>query len=142
MKNIVLEKIVRLFLYVMLILSGFLLLRGHNSPGGGFIAGIIASAGFILYGIVFGPDRLLKKLRMNPRYIIGIGLLIAFLSALLPVFAGKPPLTGLWMELVFVPGFALTLGTPLFFDIGVFIVVTGIILAILTSIMNLLKWNF
>lgn len=136
MRNLVLEKIVSLFLYLMVGFALFLLFRGHNRPGGGFIAGIIASAGFLLYGIVFGSEKVLQKLHTNPRYIIGSGLLISFISAILPMMFGKPPLTGMWTNL-----FGLYLGTPLLFDVGVFVLVLGIIVSIFTNIMDVLKWN-
>lgn len=136
MRNLILEKIVSLFLYLMIGFALFLLFRGHNRPGGGFIAGIVASAGFLLYGIVFGSGKVLEKLHINPRYVIGTGLLISFISALLPVFYGKPPLTGMWTNFL-----GLLLGTPLLFDIGVFVLVLGIIVSIFTNIMDVLKWN-
>jgi multisubunit Na+/H+ antiporter MnhB subunit len=136
MRNLVLEKIARLFLYIMVGFALFLLFRGHNRPGGGFIAGIIAAAGFLFYGIVFGPEMVLQKLGTNPRYIIGWGLLIAFVPAVLPMLFGKPPLTGLWISF-----WGFHLGTPLLFDVGVFVLVTGIIISIFTNIMDVLKWN-
>lgn len=136
MRNLILERIVGLFLYVMVGFAIFLLLRGHNRPGGGFIAGIIAAAGFLLYGIVFGSEAVLKKLGANPRYIIGSGLLLTFGAAIIPMFLGNAPLTGLWFEVMGVP-----LGTPLLFDVGVFVLVVGIIVSIITNIMDVLKWN-
>lgn len=136
MKNIVLERIVSLFLYVMVGFALFLLFRGHSRPGGGFIGGIIAAAGFLLYGIVFGSEKVLEKIKVDPRYILGTGLLVAFLAAISPMMMGKPPLTGMWITLAGIP-----LGTPLLFDIGVFILVVGMIVSIFTNIMDVLKWN-
>ncbi len=52
MRNLILEKISKLYLIVMIVFSVFILLRGHNNPGGGFIGGIITSTGFIFYGII------------------------------------------------------------------------------------------
>lgn len=141
MRNIILEKIVRLFLQVMLVYSVYLLFRGHNNPGGGFIAGIIASTGFIFYAIIFGSERIPKMIGMSPVRWMGVGLLLVFVAAMLPVFYQKPILTGLWIP-DGVPVFGpLHLGTPLLFDAGVFLVVTGVILTIVTSIMEVLKWN-
>jgi multisubunit Na+/H+ antiporter MnhB subunit len=136
MRNIVLERIVSLFLYVMVGFAIFLLFRGHNRPGGGFIGGIIAAAGFLLYGIVFGSEKVLEKIRVNPRYIMGSGLLIAFLAATIPMILGKPPLTAMWVFPAGIP-----LGTPLLFDVGVFVLVLGMIVSIFTNIMDVLKWN-
>ncbi|MGQ1891142.1 MnhB domain-containing protein [Thermophagus sp. OGC60D27] len=136
MRNLILEKIVNLFLYLLNGFAVFLLLRGHNNPGGGFIAGIIAASGFLLYGIVFGSEAVLKKLGTNPRYVIGAGLLLAFVSAILPIFFQKPPMTALWISIG-----SYHLGTPLLFDTGVFVLVTGMIVSIITNIMDVLKWN-
>ena len=58
MNNVILEKTTRLFLKVMAIISLYLLFRGHNSPGGGFIGGIVLATGFIFYGIVFGSNEI------------------------------------------------------------------------------------
>ncbi|MGM0377167.1 MAG: MnhB domain-containing protein [Bacteroidota bacterium] len=141
MRNIVLEKTIKLFLFVMTGFALFVLLRGHNRPGGGFIAGIIASAGFLMYALVFGSDKLLEMLKMNPRYIMGIGLLITLFAALMPAFWGLPPMTAMWQEINIISLFTIDAGTPLLFDTGVFVLVIGGVLGIITSIMDVLKWN-
>ncbi|WP_026473006.1 MnhB domain-containing protein [Alkaliflexus imshenetskii] len=141
MQNIILEKIASLFLKAMIIVSFWLLLRGHDEPGGGFIAGIIASTGFILYAIVYGSVAVEKILRWNTRNWMGIGLGIIFIAIIIPIFMGYPPLTGVWMPTPsFLDGF-IHIGTPILFDIGVYIAVIGIILSILITIMEVLKWN-
>lgn len=141
MRNIVLEKISRLFLRVMAVFAVLLLLRGHNKPGGGFIAGIIIATGFILYGIVFGSASIEKVLYFNTRKWMGVGLLLVFVAVLMPVFWGLPPLTGMWYikDLPLVGEFHL--GSPLLFDTGIFLAVTGVILSIVITIMEVLKWN-
>jgi multicomponent Na+:H+ antiporter subunit B len=141
MRNIILEKIVSAFLKVMLLFSIYLLVRGHNNPGGGFIAAIIASSGFTFYAIIFGTASVEKMLKLSTQQWSGIGLLLVFIAAILPLFFSPEVLTGLWIPDSFpVIGF-LHLGTPLLFDTGVFIVVTGVILTIILSIMEVLKWN-
>ncbi len=141
MRNIILEKIARLFLRVMAIFAILLLFRGHNKPGGGFIAGIIVATGFILYGIVFGSASIERILYFNTRKWMGVGLLLVFTAALMPVFWGLPPLTGLWY-IGHLPWMGeLHLGTPLLFDTGIFVAVTGVILSIVITIMDVLKWN-
>ncbi len=141
MRNIILEKVVLLFLRLMLVLSVFLLLRGHNSPGGGFIAGIIASTGFIFYGIIFGSDAIQKLLRIDSRKLMGVGLLLVLAAAVVPYMLGNEPLTGIWATPHIPLLGELHLGTPLVFDTGVFLVVTGVILTIVVSVMEVLKWN-
>ncbi len=141
MRNIILEKIARLFLRVMAILAILLLTRGHNNPGGGFIAGIIFSTGFILYGIVFGSARIEDILYFHSRKWMGVGLMLVFIAAILPIFWRLPPLTGIWYIGQFPLIGDLHLGTPLLFDTGIFIAVTGVILSIVITIMDVLKWN-
>lgn len=141
LRNIILEKIASLFMKAMLIFSIYLLLRGHNNPGGGFIGGIIASSGFIFYAIIFGTDSLQKIIRLKPQIFIGIGLSLVLIAAILPTFFSAEILTGLWIQ-ANIPGLGtLHAGTPLIFDIGVYGVVVGVILTIVISIMEVLKWN-
>lgn len=141
LRNIILEKIVTLFMKVMFIFSIYLLLRGHNNPGGGFIAGIIASTGFIFYAIIFGTDSLQKVIKFKPQKIIGIGLFLVLIAALLPTLFSTEMLTGLWFKAKIPILGTLHAGTPLIFDTGVYGVVIGVILTIIISIMEVLKWN-
>jgi len=141
LRNIILEKIVSLFMKVMLIFSVYLLLRGHNNPGGGFIGGIIASTGFIFYTIIFGTNSLQKIIKIKPQTFIGIGLFLVLIAAMLPTFFSTEILTGLWIEARIPVLGTLHAGTPLIFDTGVYGVVIGVILTIIISIMEVLKWN-
>ena len=86
----------RLLMPLLLLFAVFLLLRGHNEPGGGFVGGLIASAAFALYGIAFGVQRARQALLVSPLTLLGVGLLIALLSGLPAVLRGEPFLTALW----------------------------------------------
>lgn len=141
LRNIILEKIVSLFMKVMFIFSIYLLLRGHNNPGGGFIAGIIASTGFIFYAIIYGTESLQKVIKVKPQTIMGIGLIFVFIAAVLPTLFTTEMLTGLWIKAEIPVLGTLHAGTPLIFDTGVYGVVIGVILTIVISIMEILKWN-
>ena len=72
----------RLLMPLLLLFSVFLLLRGHNEPGGGFVGGLVAAAAFALYGIAFGVQRARQALLVKPMTLLGVGLLIALLSGL------------------------------------------------------------
>lgn len=141
LRNIILEKIVTLFMKVMMAFSLYLLIRGHNNPGGGFIAGIIASTGFIFFSIIHGTKEIQKIIKFKPQTFIGIGLLLVLFSAMLPVFFAREVQTGLWIHSNLPVLGPLHLGTPLIFDTGVYFVVIGVILTIVISIMEVLKWN-
>lgn len=131
--SLILRTITGLFFSLMILLSIFIFLRGHNEPGGGFIGGLIAASAFILYVIAFSPEDARSILVIDPNLLIGIGLLSAFAGGLIPVLAGQPFLTGLWANPVLF-GNELHIGTPLLFDIGVYLVVIGFTLTIIYSL--------
>lgn len=141
MNNIILEKIALLFLRGIAIMSVFLLLRGHNSPGGGFIGAIVLAIGFIFYSMIFGSERIERILYFNTRIWMGIGLGLVLVAAIWPVFLGQDPLTGLWYIGHWPLLGEIHLGTPLIFDTGIFIGVAGLILSVIITIMEVLKWN-
>jgi len=106
------------------------MLRGHNEPGGGFTGGLVASAGFALYGLAQGPRAVRRALNFDVRALIGAGLLLALASALVPVTIGQPFFRAIWWEIS--PGDAqIKFGTPTFFDFGVYLVVIGVVLTII-----------
>jgi multicomponent Na+:H+ antiporter subunit A len=118
----------RLLMPLLLLFSVFLLFRGHNQPGGGFVGGLIAAAAFALYGIAFGVQRARQALLVRPLTLLGTGLLIALASGLPSVLRGQPFLAALWT-----PG-PLPIGTPALFDVGVFLVVAGVVLMMIFSL--------
>ncbi|MDB3935764.1 Na+/H+ antiporter subunit B [Granulosicoccus sp.] len=126
MNSLIFSTISRLLVGLMLLFSLFLLWRGHNEPGGGFIGGLVAAAGLIVYGLAEGPELMRKLLRVDPRTLVLVGLLTTILSGVLPLLQNSAFLTGLW---VFIGATetdkGLALGTPLLFDIGVYLVVVG-----------------
>ncbi|MBO6719123.1 MAG: Na+/H+ antiporter subunit B [Rhizobiaceae bacterium] len=109
---------------LMVLFSVFVLLRGHNEPGGGFIGGLIAASAFAIYGIACGVSPVRRALYFHPMTISGFGLFIAGLSGVLSLFTAVPFMTGLWAE-ISVLGVTVDLSTPLVFDIGVYLVVLG-----------------
>lgn len=135
-RSLILATATRYLLPMLLLFSVFLLLRGHYLPGGGFIGGLVAAATFSLHAFAFGVRRTRELLRISPRTFIGVGLLLALGSGVFSVFFGLPFLTGRWHSLRSESGEAISLGTPLLFDAGVFLVVIG---ATLAAILELAK---
>lgn len=123
------------FLLPLLVMfSLFLLLRGHNEPGGGFIGGLVASAAIALHLFFTDVQSARRLIWVDPRDLLGWGLAIAIGSGVLAMFGGQPFLSALWVELT-VPIFGmLKVGTPLLFDIGVYLVVIGTVLNILLAL--------
>jgi len=115
---------------LMVMFSIFVLLRGHNEPGGGFIGGLIAASAFAIYGIANGVDNVRRALYFRPLTISAFGVLLAAVSGLPGLFQGKPFLTGLWWFPEINETVKLALSTPLLFDIGVWLGVVGAVLAI------------
>ena len=132
MSSLILSTATRLLLPLLLIFSIFLLLRGHNEPGGGFVGGLVAAAAFALYMIATDVANVKRILRIEPRTLIGIGLLICLISGLISLFRGLPFMTGLWIKTA-LPVIG-KVGTPLLFDTGVYLVVLGITLTIILSL--------
>lgn len=133
MQSLILTTATRYLLPLMLLFSVFILLRGHDEPGGGFIAGLVASTAFALYGFAYGMNEARRVLRVEPLMLIGSGLLLVILSGLAaPVLLGEPFMTAIWgtREL---PAIG-KLGTPLIFDIGIYLAVIGVMLLIILTL--------
>ncbi len=125
MNAVILQVAGRVLLPLALLFSLYLLWRGHNEPGGGFVGGLVAAAGFTVYGLPRGRQPFLAALRWPPTGIAGTGLLLALLSGLPALWGGAPFLTHRW--LLWDNGFAL--GTALVFDVGVYLAVLGAVCA-------------
>ena len=132
MVSIILATASRYLLPLMLIFSFFLLLRGHNEPGGGFVGGLMAAAAYSLYFIANGLREAKILLKIEPIKLVAVGLSIALLSGFISVINNSVFMTGVWsLEEFPVIG---KIGTPLLFDVGVYFLVLGITLKIVFSI--------
>lgn len=132
MKSLILSTATRYLLPLLLLFSIFLLLRGHNEPGGGFVGGLVAAAAFALYAIAYDVPQARRALGIDPRTLMAVGLLAAAGSGGLSLVAGKPFMTGLWSAQE-VPLLG-KVGTPLLFDSGVYLVVIGVVLMIIFTL--------
>ncbi len=118
---------------LMLIASLFILLRGHNAPGGGFIGGLVAAAAFALHAAAFGPKAVRRAVKVSPLSVAAFGLSAACVAGLFSALAGMPFMTGLWIELHLF-GIAVPLSTVMLFDAGVYLVVVGAVTAIALAV--------
>ena len=131
MKSLIFSTVSKTLLPLLILFSLFVLLRGHNLPGGGFVGGLISSIAFVLHSFANGLVNTKKILRLHTGFIIPTGLLISILSALAPtIFIGQPLMTGMWFDSQLFG----TIGSSLFFDTGVYLVVVGIALTIIFTI--------
>ncbi len=133
MRTIILKTASTYLLPVLLLFSVFILLRGHYLPGGGFVGGLVASIAFVLHAFANGLVNTKPLFKFHPGFLMPVGLAIAIFSGLLPLlFFDLPFMTGIWYpEEIPVLGL---IGTALFFDIGVYLVVVGVTLTIIFTI--------
>lgn len=134
MTSLILQRATRFLLPLMLLLSIFLLVRGHNEPGGGFTGGLVAAAAFALYALAYDVPAARAVLRFDPRSLIGGGLSIALFSGLWAWFFGEAFLTSQWSTVASPIFGEIEVGTPLFFDLGVYLVVIGVTLIIIFTL--------
>ncbi|MEQ6888677.1 Na+/H+ antiporter subunit B [Halomonas sp. CS7] len=131
--TLILSAAARLLLPLQLLFSLFLLLRGHDEPGGGFIAGLVAAAAFALYLFAFGRRPLNRMLAVSPRDLVAMGLLLGVGSTLPAWWVGEPFFTAQWWT---IPIIDFKASTVLIFDIGVYLVVVGSVLTAITALVK------
>jgi multisubunit Na+/H+ antiporter MnhB subunit len=133
LRSSILQTATRLLMPLLLLFAIFLLLRGHNEPGGGFVGGLVVAASFVLYSMAYGVDAARRALLVDPSTLLGGGLLVALSSGVPAVLRGRPFMTSLWTR-VGAGSSALDIGTPLVFDVGVFLAVIGVVLTIVLTL--------
>lgn len=103
----------------------FLLSRGHNAPGGGFVAGLVAAGALAFHALAFDAEAARGLLRVDPRRLAAAGVLVAALAAVLPLAYGDPLLASRFLEVPLPLVGSIEVGTPLVFDVGVLATVLG-----------------
>jgi multicomponent K+:H+ antiporter subunit A len=116
------------------VVSTFFFLRGHDAPGGGFVAGLVMAVGFLLQYLVWGADWVEDRLRLAPRVLIGVGLLLMLVTAAGALVVGYPLLTSHIFHLYIPIVGEVHAGRPLVFDLGVFCLVLGATMLILVGL--------
>ncbi|HEX5580701.1 MAG TPA: hydrogen gas-evolving membrane-bound hydrogenase subunit E [Gemmatimonadaceae bacterium] len=120
----------RIFFWLLAAASVVILMRGHNAVGGGFVGGLCAALAFAMIALTHGVARARRALRVHPLALAGGGLLLAFASGLPGLAARGAYLSQLWVETTIL-GIHVKQGTALLFDLGVYLVVLGGVLAFL-----------
>ena len=126
--------LVRLILPIAAVIGVYLFMRGHNEPGGGFVAGLVLSTAFILQYIVSGTQWVEANINLRPVRWIAAGLLLATATGLGSLFFGYPFLTTHTAHLDLPLLGEVHVASALFYDIGVFTLVVGSTLLILTAL--------
>ena len=122
-----------LLLWLPMAVSLYLLVRGHDEPGGGFVGGLVAAAGLVFYAISRGREAAVRALRLPPAAWCGLGLICAAGSGLL---AWMDPEAGYLTHRWWFPDLPLKLplNTAFIFDIGVYLVVVGTVTALVLAL--------
>ena len=133
-RSILLEVIVRILFHTIIVVSIYLLFAGHNGPGGGFAGGLVAGMALVMRYIAGGRWELGAAAPADAGRLLGSGLLLAVGTAVLPLFFGMAPLESVvWEAEVPVLGH-LELVSSTIFDVGVYLVVIGLVLDVLRSL--------
>ena len=132
--SLLLDTGVRAVFRTLVLFSLYLLVAGHNQPGGGFIGGLVAGAALVLVAVSRGPGALQRAVPVPAEALLGGGLLVAAASAGASWLVGGPFLGHLSVEVPLPVLGSAYLSTTLTFDIGVFLVVVGLVLALLRSL--------
>ncbi|MFB9907510.1 MnhB domain-containing protein [Allokutzneria oryzae] len=133
-RSLLLEVCARIVFPTVLLLSVYLLFAGHNNSGGGFTGGLVAGLAFVLRYLAGGRVELTAVVRVRPPVLIGTGLSIAVVTALAPALVGLPVLaTDLWTFALPLVG-EVKLATSLFLDVGVYLLIVGVVVDLLGTL--------
>ena len=133
-RSILLEVVVRLLFHALIVLSIYVLLVGHNLPGGGFAGGLIAGMALVARYLAGGRHELGEAAPVSAGGLLGMGMIFAAGTALAPLFVGADALTSAWFTVDLGPIGSFDFVTSTLFDIGVYLVVIGLVLDVLRSL--------
>ncbi|WP_413586065.1 hydrogen gas-evolving membrane-bound hydrogenase subunit E [Bdellovibrio sp. HCB274] len=127
--SVIVDRATQIFIVLFSLTSLYILFRGHNAPGGGFVGGLIYGIAVGFYALVFGEEKAMKFLSGSTVRWLYVGLTLCLISGLLSTtLNGSPPFTSFWLAAL--P----SIGTPLLFDVGVYLVIVGVITTIAFSL--------
>lgn len=132
MTSLILKTGIRVIVPLAMLFAAYMTLKGHNEPGGGFIGGLVFAVAFVLFRMSFGREAFEAMIPIHPRRIIAMGLGLALLTAVVPLFMGQPLLRS-HVDLIPMPFQAepLHFASAMFFDLGVLLVVVGVSLGLI-----------
>jgi multicomponent Na+:H+ antiporter subunit B len=132
MPELYLSLLDRILTPVLLVLAVVLLLVGHNEPGGGFIGGLVVATAFLMQILARGHEAVRDLIGRYLQPVMGAGLVIAGVAAVVGIRDGAL-LTGVWWYFSLGP-IKIEFGTPTFFDIGVFLIVSAVVTSYLLEL--------
>lgn len=133
-RSLILRTISLGLLYIIILFSLFVFFQGHNAPGGGFIAGLIAAAMILIQFLAFSRNELEKIFKPIFHRLMGAGILLAAGSGFFGWLSGTPFLDGFHWTFEFPWGEHFAIPSVLFFDLGVYLVVIGTVVSIFMAL--------
>ncbi|MFI5714513.1 Na+/H+ antiporter subunit A [Nocardia sp. NPDC051750] len=133
-RSMVLQITTRLVFPTIMVLSVYFFFSGHNAPGGGFAGGLIAGLALVLRYLAGGQYELGEALPVDAGRLLGAGLILAAGTATVSLLLGAPPLYSVIVEATVPLLGHIKLVTSLFFDLGVYLIVVGLVLDVLRSL--------
>jgi len=138
MSTLILRTAARAIVPLSLIFAMFIYFKGHQTPGGGFVAGLAAAVALIVHRMAYGPKSLSRMLPCSERMLIGIGLVLALGTGLGALFFGLPFLTSThgYLHLPQSAGgtYDFEWASVMAFDLGVFLVVAGVVVGMINAL--------
>ena len=131
-RSIIIEVITRLIFHAFVLFSIYLLFAGHNSPGGGFAGGLLAGLALVLRYLAGGRVELAEAIRVGPGALLGTGLTLAVIAGVVPLFFGGQIFQSAVIDFTFFGEHHFVTSTV--FDIGVYLIVVGLVLDVLESL--------
>ncbi|MDZ7597516.1 MAG: monovalent cation/H+ antiporter subunit A [Desulfobacterales bacterium] len=136
---VILSQMTRFLLPLALLVAAHLFLRGHNAPGGGFVAGLVAAVALVLQYMANGIAWTQKQWRQACHPLIAAGVLMASATGTVSLFLGRPFLTSAFRHVHLPVVGEFELASAMVFDLGVFLTVVGVILLILANLGKLTR---
>ncbi|MFC9787478.1 Na+/H+ antiporter subunit A [Rhodococcus sp. NPDC127528] len=133
-RSLVLEVTTRMIFPTMMVLSVYFFFSGHNAPGGGFAGGLTAGLALVLRYLAGGRYELGEAVPIDAGKILGLGLIFSAGTALTSLFLGAPALSSATVELTLPLLGHIKMVTAIFFDLGVYLIVVGLVLDVLRSL--------
>ncbi|WP_080796747.1 Na+/H+ antiporter subunit A [Corynebacterium pacaense] len=133
-RSLMVDVATRILFPSMILLSIYFFFVGHNSPGGGFAGGLVAALAFALRYLAGGRDELEEALPIDAGRILGTGLIASAAAILWPMIIGEPPLTSHILDLTLPLIGDVHVASALLFDLGVYLIVIGLVMHILHSL--------
>lgn len=133
-RSLILEVATRVIFPLIMVLSAYFFFAGHNTPGGGFAGGLTAGLALVLRYLAGGRYELGETLPLDAGKILGAGLTLAAGTAVASLLVGAPALSSALIEIDVPVLGTVKFVTALFFDLGVYLIVVGLVLDVLRSL--------